>query len=415
MCMSNRRKILRTLFVLVTPIALLGLPALAQSAEKEVRIGITLPLTGPAASMGQYIKVAYEMATEEVNAAGGIESLGGAKIKLFFGDHQMKNDIAMAEQEKLIQQGMHIMMGSYASGITLVTSQVSERYKIPHVTPVSVADEITQRGFKYIFQIDQNSTGCARVIVDAALGLGKYHGNPIKTAVLLHEDSLAGQTMNKAWTKYCPEVDLKILGTVMYPQRTTDVTAEITKLKAMNPDVILGMSYLSDAILLRRAMQKLRVNVKGYFDIGATNGPEYIQALGKLADYVFASEGFSPYENLAGAFERGKRYRERAKADLMGPAGLSYSGLYVVKDALERAASLDAEKIRDALSKTKIKAGEKGNLLPFDVEFDARGYNKPAHILVCQILNNRRNPVYPIKYASMQAIWPTPTWEERKR
>jgi len=225
---------------------------------------------------------------------------------------------------------------------------------------------------------------------------------------------LAGQTMNKAWTKYCPEVGLKILGTVMYPQKTTDVTTEISKLKAMNPDVILGMSYLSDAILIRRAMQKLRVNVKGYFDIGATNGPEYIQALGKLADYVFASEGFSPYQNLAGAFERGDKYKKRAKADLMGPAGLSYSGLHVVRDALERAGSLEADKIRDSLSKTKIKAGEKGNLLPFDVEFDERGYNKPAHILVCQILNNRRNPVYPIKYASMQAVWPTPTWESRK-
>lgn len=408
------QKFLRSFGILVAIIALVGLPTMVQSAEKEVRIGATLPLTGPAASMGQFIKIAKEMAVEEINAAGGIKSLGGAKIKLFLGDHQMKNDVAMAESEKLIQQGMHVMMGSYASGITLVTSAVSERYKIPHVTAISVADEITQRGFKYVFQIDQNSTGSARVMVEACLGLGKYHGTPVKTAVLLHEDTLSGQSMGNAWVKYCPDIGLKILDRVMYPQRTTDVTTEIAKIKALKPDVILGMSYLTDAILIRRTMQKLRLNVMGYFDIGATNGPEYITALGYLADYVFPSEGFSPYQNLPGSFERGKRYKERAKADLMGPAGLAYSAMYVVKDALERAASLDPEKIRDALSKTKIKAGEKGNLLPFDVEFDERGYNRPAHILVCQILNNRRNPVYPLKYASMQAIWPSPTWEERK-
>jgi branched-chain amino acid transport system substrate-binding protein len=309
---------------------------------------------------------------------------------------------------------MHVMMGSYASGVSLVTTQVSERYKIPHLAEVPVADEISQRGFKYVFQMDQNSSGAAKVMVDAVVGLGKHYGKIPKTAVFLHEDTLAGQSMNKAWTEYCPKVGMKVLGTIMYPQRTTDVTTEIAKLKAMNPDVIMGMSYLSDAILIRRAMQKLRVNVMAYSDIGATNGPEYIQALGNLADYVFASEGFSPFQKLAGSLERGMKYQKRANADLMGPAGLSYSGVYVVKDALERAGSLEPEKIREALAKTKIKAGEKGVLLPFDVEFDEKGYNKTAHILVCQILNNRRNPVYPLKFASMEAVWPTPTWEQRK-
>jgi branched-chain amino acid transport system substrate-binding protein len=410
----SRQACLRSFCILAAFIVLVGIPAMGQSAEKEVRIGITLPLTGPSASMGQYKKIAYEMAAEEINAAGGIKSLGGAKLKIFFGDHQMKNDIAMAEQEKLIQQGMHVMIGSYASGVTLVTTQVSERYKIPHVTAAPVADEITQRGYKYTFQVDQNSTGMARTIVRAAMTVGKYHGKLPKTAVLLHEDTLGGQTMGNAWTKCVPEEGLKLLGRVTYPTRTTDVTTEMMKIKALKPDIILGMSYLSDALLIRRTMHKLKLNVMGYFDMGATNGPEYITALGYLADYVFPSEGCSPYQNLAGSFERGEKYKKRAKADLMGPAGLGYSSVFIVKDALERAASLDPEKIRDALSKTKIKAGEKGVLLPWDVQFDDKGYDFPAEILVCQILKNRRNPVYPIKFASMQAIWPTPTWEERK-
>jgi branched-chain amino acid transport system substrate-binding protein len=400
--------------VLVTIVTLVGCPMIAQSAEKEVLVGVLFPLTGPAASMGQYIKAALEIAAEEINSSGGIKSLGGAKIKLTSADHQMKADVAIAEGEKMVQQGIHVLIGAYSSQNSLVLSQMCEKYKIPYVCPIDVADHITERGLKYVFQVDQTSMNIAKTVVDAIVGLGASGGKPAKTAVLLHEDSLTGQSMQKAWSEYCPKVGLKVVGSVGYPFQTRDVTTEIAKMKVLNADVVLGMSYLTDAILLRRTMQKFRLNVMGYFDIGATNGPEYIQALGNLADYVFVAEGFSPYQNLPGSLERGMRYKEKAKADLMGPAGLAYSSMFVLKDALERTGSLNGEKIRDALSATKLKAGEKGNLLPFEVEFDERGRNKAANVLVGQILNNRRNPVYPLQYGSMKAIWPTPTWEERK-
>jgi branched-chain amino acid transport system substrate-binding protein len=127
-------------------------PALAQ--PKVVKVGNILPLSGPSASVGQQNKNSQDMAIEEINAAGGIKSLGGTKITMLYADSESKPDKGVAEAERLINtEKVNVLTGCWNSAVTYPTTAVAERYGIPFIVPVSVADKITEQGFKTVFRI----------------------------------------------------------------------------------------------------------------------------------------------------------------------------------------------------------------------------------------------------------------------
>ena len=128
-------------------------PAFAGEKVAEVKIGVVLSLSGVAANQGLQTKTGATIAMEEINSKGGIPALGGAKLVLLFADSQSKPDVGASETERLIQrEGVPIMMGAYQSATTTVTTEVAERLKTPWLVTGSVADIITQRGFKYTFR-----------------------------------------------------------------------------------------------------------------------------------------------------------------------------------------------------------------------------------------------------------------------
>ena len=128
------------------------------AAVSEVKIGLILPLSGGSAPQGAQSRRASEMAVEEINAAGGIKSLGGAKLTLVFADSQTKPQVAVSEAERLLaQEKVALLIGAYNSGITLPASEVAERNKKVWFAPVSSDISITSRGFKYVFRLAENS------------------------------------------------------------------------------------------------------------------------------------------------------------------------------------------------------------------------------------------------------------------
>lgn len=133
-------------------LAMSSLTAVAGEKVDEVRIGIVVPLSGIGATVGTQMKTGATIAIDEINAKGGIKALGGAKLRLIAGDSQGKPDVGASETERLIQrENVHVMIGSYQSATTIVTTEVAERYKTPWVVLASVSDRITGRGFKYVF------------------------------------------------------------------------------------------------------------------------------------------------------------------------------------------------------------------------------------------------------------------------
>ena len=131
---------------------MLAAPLPAQ--DTAIRVGNIIPLSGPSASVGLQGKQAREMAVEEINAAGGIQSLGGAKLEMMYADSESKPERGVAEAERLINtEKVNVLTGCWNSAVTYPTTAVAERYGIPFIVPVSVADKITEQGFKTVFRI----------------------------------------------------------------------------------------------------------------------------------------------------------------------------------------------------------------------------------------------------------------------
>ena len=113
-------------------------PAFSEKV-KEVRIGLVEPLSGPIAPIGRLDTGGVDVAVEEINAGGGIKSLGGAQLKIIKADSEGKPEVGMSATERLIQQQVSVVLGAYQSAVTFVATQVAERFKTPFVVPVAVS------------------------------------------------------------------------------------------------------------------------------------------------------------------------------------------------------------------------------------------------------------------------------------
>jgi len=147
----NRRTFLKYSAVLGTT-ALSGFPTVLRAQPKEILIGSVQPVTGPLADIGIACRRANQMAVDEINAKGGIKSMGGAKLRLLLGDSEAKEEVGRMEAERLIKEGAVCIVGPFMSGIAMAISTLCEARGIPFVIDIAAADAITQRGYKYTFR-----------------------------------------------------------------------------------------------------------------------------------------------------------------------------------------------------------------------------------------------------------------------
>src|SRR5512138_257404 len=179
----KRNIVLLSLVVL----ALVAVPALAQ--VKTVKIGNIEPLSGPSASVGVQGKQAREMAVEEINAAGGIKALGGAKLELIYADSKSDPNVGVAEAERLINtEKVNVLTGCWNSAVTYPVTAIAERYGMPFVVPVSVRDKITEQGFKTVFRIAAKDSWWTRDQFQFLKDIQAETGVKISTVAFVYEN-----------------------------------------------------------------------------------------------------------------------------------------------------------------------------------------------------------------------------------
>jgi branched-chain amino acid transport system substrate-binding protein len=382
-------------------------------AAEDVPVGILLPLSGSVAPIGINNRRGHELAIEEINANGGIKSLGGAKLVMIDGDTQGKPEVGMSEAEKLSQRDVVAIFGAYQSGVTFPSTQVTEKLGVPFIDPVAIADKITEgRGFKYIFKIAPKASWYARDQIGFLKGVGEATGHPVKKIVLMHEDTLFGQSTAAGQKASAADLGIEILDEISYPKDTPDVTSTIARIKDLNPDAIVLVSYISDAVLITKTMKELGVDIP---IVGTSAGhidPAYVANLGKDANYTFTVGEWNPDISKPGIEEINQRFTEKFGIPMNGHAAETYMATKVLADALERAGSTDREAVRAAIAKTKICGAD--NILPYDcIEFDESGQSPQGQLVILQILDGVYKTVWPPEVASAAPVWPVPAWSER--
>jgi branched-chain amino acid transport system substrate-binding protein len=377
----------RLCLTLAVAVLVFSTGASLQAAEDVVRVGNIIPLSGPSASVGQQGQNAREMAVEEINAAGGIQSLGGAKLKMFYADSESKPEKGVAEAERMINtEKVHLLTGCWNSAVTYPTTAVAERYGIPFVVPVSVADKITEQGFKTVFRIAAKDSWWTRDQFAFLKDMQAEFKTEIKTLAFVYENGDWGKGFAGQWRELAEKNGYKIVLDEPYPSTTTDLSPVVQKIRRAGPDVLMLVSNAADAILLTNTLADYKVKLKAIIASGGGHAdPSFLKATGGNARYLFDIVEWETDVNKPGVKEINAKFKSRYGYNLAGESVDAYIAVYVIKDALERAGSLDPVKIREALADTDLRSGP-AMIASYDaIEFDATGQNKHAALSIVQI------------------------------
>ncbi|WP_233575837.1 ABC transporter substrate-binding protein [Noviherbaspirillum saxi] len=394
--------------------------ALAQSA---VKMGCVLPLSGGSASVGNQTKAGVTAAVEQINQAGGIKALGGAKLEAIFGDSQSKADIGVAETERLInREKVSVLCGAFNSAVTFPATEVAERNKTPWIVVGSVKDEITERGYKYTFRINNKATYDAREQIDAIDMLGKETGKQAKRVALFYEGGDWGRSHAANIRKLAAERKLDVVLDEPAPPGQVDFTSQLLKIRASKPDALIVALYTPDQLLFSRQLAEQRLDLPfGLHSAGGgTEDPTFYAAVpAKQVAYYFVQEDWqidfldNKSEPLLLNIE--KRVRGILGHGMSAYAAQGVSVAYVVQDVLERAKTTDREAIRKALAATDITGGPA--LFPGyqRIKFDENGQNTFSHGAISQNINGKRRTIWPVdnRGADVKPVWPVPTWSKR--
>src|SRR5438128_2653396 len=196
--------------------ATLAAPAVLRAQGSAVKVGILQPVSGALSYSGQQGRLGATLALEEINASG-IKALGGAKIEPVMGDAQSTPEGGNAEVEKMNAAGVCAIVGGYASGICLATTQTAARYDLPYIVDVGVTDAIVTRGLKNTFRFGPGFGVIAKTAIDNLITMNDAAGKAAKTVMIVHEDSAFGSGLAKLLNTQLPEKGFQILETISHP------------------------------------------------------------------------------------------------------------------------------------------------------------------------------------------------------
>ena len=363
----------------------------------EIKIGTLYPVSGDLAKLGDQCLSGVKLAVEEINANGGIKAMGGAKLTLVEADSQGKPDVAISEVERLCQQdNVSAILGTYQSSVALPATQAAERQQTTMLITTAVADDVTDKGYKYIFRICPKASWYAKDQIAFSQALPELGGPTIKTVALLHEDTDFGQSTSKGQIKYAEEAGLQVVANIAYPASSADLTTQVSKVKAANPDIVLTTTYLNDSILIAQARETLGMSQIFFDAAGGTVDPQFIKTLGDAAENWLTEIEFAP-DSSPTAEELNAAYKAKYGVDMTGNGMDGYQGVYVIAKALEDAGSSDRAKLRDAMASLKMVAGTDRVVIPTEeITFTADGQIANAPLYVVQIQKGVFETLYPL-------------------
>jgi branched-chain amino acid transport system substrate-binding protein len=390
--------------------------------QQTVKVGAIYPLSGNAASAGNYSKAAIELAVEIVNndhpelkdlplaAGSGLPGLGGAKIDVVFADNQGTPAAGQNQALRLItEEKVVALIGAYQSGITVTTSAMAERHGVPFVNPESVAANLTERGFKWFFRATPVAGDFARAYSDF-LKEQKAAGQKVSSIAIVNENTEYGNSVASVIRELFAKEGHNVTQVIPYSANTTDVQPQVLQLKEKNPDVVIFISYTSDAILYAKTMKDLNWKPAIMIaDNAGFNDPSFVSTSGTLVEGLVNRSSFAPGKSGTLSALVNDLYKKKTNVDLDDASARAMQGMLILADAINRAGSTEAAKIQAALRATDLKAnqvvtGYNG------VKFDEKGQNILASSLITQMQGGKYVPVWPKDNAAGELKLPYKGW-----
>lgn len=378
-------------------------------ANPVIKIGVSISMSGPLAREGGLMKQGYELWRDVVNDKGGLDVAGAKhKVELVFYDDKSDASTSTKLVEKLISEDkVQFMFGPFGSGISKATGAIGEKYKVITIAPMANADSVYEGGFKHFFGvIPSASKGLAAHVVM----LSKLEPKPKKVVVITPDDlfPLAGADGAVKMAKSLG-MDVEFH---KYPKGATDLSSLLTSLKASNPDVVLNAGYFQDFLTTMKQSKEVKLNAKYFGGVLAVQMPDWSKSLGKDAEYTSSYSWWSPDLKFKGPLfgtsqEYGATFEKKFGFVPDYNAAAASAGGLILQMAIEKAGSVETEKVRQALSGTKTETFF-GTL-----EYDATGKNIAGDAVLIQQQNGKAVTIWPTAAAQAKPVYPIPAWDKR--
>jgi len=408
------KRFTQIVLILTVSIALTGLVFAGgqeeAAAEKVVKIGCSVSMSGKMAPEGTNVKRGVELWEEYVNSKGGIK-VGNDMYKVEVVYYDDKSDAGTGTKltEKLITEDkVDFLFGPFSSGITFATTAIGEKYDVITVAPEANATKVYERGYKNVFSILPPAPALTQPIFDMIDSLD-LDPEP-KTVAIIVSNDLFPLSCAEGALKMCEELGLEVVLYEKYPADATDVSALLSLVKDKNPDIFLTSGYTKDALMVVRQAREINLNVKLFATSVGVVLPEFIPSLGSDANYVVEGEWW-----LATGSDKGpvfgstpeyvKMFEDKYNETPGYHAASGSAAGVVLQLAIEKAGTLDTAAVRDALRGLDVVLA----VWP-GVKFNEKGQNVSAEHPVVQVQNEEYAVVWP---PQDELMYPVPAWKDR--
>ena len=397
---------------LIAAVAVLGSQAALAAACGEIVLGSAISLTGKYSTEGVNSQQGYDFAVAKIKEQGGVKIDGKCyNFRVIYYDDESKGDRGATLAERLISQdNVQYMLGPYSSGMTKAIAPITEKYQIPMVEAEGASRSLFNKGYKYMFAVLSTSEQYLSSAVSFAAEQATNQGKPassVKVAIAVENDPFSLDVRDGV-LEDAKKLGMDIIIDEKLPRDLSDMSAILTKVKLLKPDLLIVSGHTKGAVTAVRQIGEKNIKVP-MIAMTHCESADVVGKFGKTADDIICSTQWDEtmtYKDpiMGSASNWNKEFKKAYPAfkDKTVPyqTAQASAAVLVFKDAFERANSLDKEKLRDALAKTDMET------FYGHVKFSPAGNNIAKPMALRQIQNGKYLVVAPSKFAAAKVNWP---------
>jgi branched-chain amino acid transport system substrate-binding protein len=390
-------------------LAVLAASVSAARAEDLIKLGASVQLTGPSANTGRYYKDAYLLMIDKINEAGGV-TVGSKTYKLGLEvlDNQSDVNLSVRQYVQLITSNkVNFLLGPFASNFALNDSSVAEKYQVPMVQGGGASTEIYTRNYHYVF----GTLPPADDYYDSTIQMLQKLDPAPKSVALVAADDSFDVSVAEGTRQHLKEAGMNVAVDQSFRDGAGEFASILSEIKSANVDAILWSGHETDALNFIRQMKSLDVHPKDFysFTVGVPTA-DFRTALGNDANYAFGMTSWLPDASLkdkwyGDAAQFAKAYQDKYGYQPDYHAASAAADVETFVYAIEKAGSLNAQAVRDAIAKSDFES------LYAHVKYSENGQIQLPQIVI-QIQDGKVVPVYTDKILN-KPQYPIPAWGKR--
>jgi branched-chain amino acid transport system substrate-binding protein len=380
-------------------------------AQAEVKVALITPLSGAWARSGDLARKGAELAIQDINAAGGIKALGGAKMKLIVADTGSSPETAKSAAQRLLSEEPDLAGGTGCeiSSFTLAVTEVTERADLPWLT-LAYSDLLTGRGFHNVFQTSPTAQQQAADAMPAILALAEAATGkkPTKMAIVMDSTPSPASFSKDMRGPGLDKYGLKLVADEIYTAPLSDASPIAQKVRSARPDFLLFLpTVASDTKTVLEKLSEVglgRDRLPVVSNGAPVGSPDLLKIAGKDAMegvmFVTANWGFKGLEDFI------KHFKDVTGEPYLTQDSISnYGHVWILKEAIERAGSADRRKVSEELHQIDLTDGPARFFPGNRIKFDEKGRRVGATLLIAQWQNGEPVAVYPPEAAFAKPVW----------